>query len=195
MIECRYCRDAFGTPTEKIGARCPTCRMPLFERDRHKAPPIDLGPCALHKDKTAHGKCQQCGKLICPVCRTRWDDRIICTSCMDAVLSKEPNPRLVRTLDRQAGWSVALATVGWLVLLMTFWPLSALSQGLTQGQATAASLLFLFSFLPALCAAGQGAACIRARGRRLTLATCGVSLAGAQLGLLLGLLVCNVWLN
>ena len=64
MIECRYCREALRQPIEKIGARCPNCRMPLFEKDRQRPPVVDLGPCATHKDNSAAAKCQRCGKMM-----------------------------------------------------------------------------------------------------------------------------------
>lgn len=196
MIECRYCRDSFRSAPEKLGARCPTCRMPLYERDRHKAPAVDVGPCTLHQDKSAHGKCRRCGKLICSVCRTRWDDETVCPGCLDHILENEPSPQLARTQNRQANWSIAAAIMGWLLLVLTLLPLSSLAgDAENQGAASTAGRLFLASFVPAVCALGPGAACIRWRGRRLAVATWGVVLAGAQLGLMLGVMLFSVWLN
>src|SRR5262249_23706128 len=115
---------------------------------------------------------------------------------LDAALEKEPNPAKTRTEKRQAVWSLSLGIAGWAMLIMTLLLAPPLVKGVaTPGQARTFFMLLLGSFLPALVAAGQGAACIRTRGRQLALATRGVSLAGAHLGLLLGLMVLNVWLN
>src|ERR1700681_1890261 len=100
MIECRYCRDVFRKPLEKIGARCPTCRMPLFEKDRQRPPVVDLGPCALHKDNSAVAKCQHCGKMMCALCRTRWNEEIVCSECLDQTLAQGANgPRRAQMQD------------------------------------------------------------------------------------------------
>jgi hypothetical protein len=195
MIECRHCREVFHQPLEKIGARCPTCRMPLFEKERQRPPVVDLGPCATHKNNNAAAKCPRCGKMMCALCRTRWNDEIICSQCLDQSLQQGgASPRTVQTQDRQAALSVFLAASGWAFLLLTLWPLSALFQNSpTQGLATFALILFYGSFFFALFALGQAAACIRTRGRRLPMATCGLTLAGLHLGLCLGLLVLNIW--
>jgi hypothetical protein len=195
MIECRYCRDVFHKPVEKIGARCPTCRMPLFEKDRQRPPVVDLGPCALHKDNSAVAKCQRCGKMMCVLCRTRWEEEIVCAACLDLSLEKgEASPKLAEAQNRQAAWSVALAVGGWSLLLLTLWPLSALFKGSPErSPAVLTLMLFYGSFFPALFALGQAVACIRVRGKRLSLATWGLSLAGLQLGMCLGILFLNIW--
>lgn len=195
MIECRYCREVFRQPVEKIGARCPVCRLPLFEKDRPRPPVVDLGPCAVHKDNSAAAKCQRCGKMMCVLCRTRWADEIVCIACLDKALrTGAASPRQTYQHNRQAVWSVLLALAGWFVLLLALWPLSSLSRGhQDHGPATAALLFFFGSFVFALFAIGQAISCIRVRGQRLPLATCGLSLAGLHLGICLGLLVINIW--
>lgn len=197
MIECRYCRDVFRKSPEKIGARCPTCRMPLFDKERQRTPVVDLGPCAEHKEVSAVAKCQRCARMMCAACRTRWDEEIACPACLDKALTAgETNPRQVRTQNAQALRSLLLALGGWGLYFLTMWPLSALIRG-TGGKdlATFTALLFLASLLPALFAIGQGVSCIRTRGQRLGLASWGVSLAGVHLGLALGLFFLNVWHN
>ena len=195
MIECRHCRDVFRQPMEKIGARCPTCRMPLFEKDRQRAPVVDLGPCAVHAGNSAAAKCQRCGKMMCALCRSRWEEEIVCAACLDQALGKgEASPRQARLQNRQASWSISLALAAWGLLLLVLAPASALFKGApNQGQATFALVLFFGSFGAALFALGHAAACIRARGRRLPLATCGLSLAGLHLGVCIGILVLNIW--
>jgi DNA-directed RNA polymerase subunit RPC12/RpoP len=195
MIECRHCRAAFRQTAEKIGARCPTCRRPLFEKERPRAPVVDLGPCAAHQDNSAVAKCQLCGKMMCALCRTRWDEEIVCAECLDQSLGKgEASPRLARMQDRQAASSLTLAILGWGVLLLSLLPLNALFRG-NPGESLAifALLLFFGSLMFALLALGQAAACIRNRGRRLVMATSGLTLAGLHVGLCLGILVLNIW--
>lgn len=197
MIECRHCRQVFRTPPEKVGARCPTCRMPLFEKERQRPPAVDLGPCAEHAEATAVAKCQRCARMMCSVCRTRWAEELLCPACLGRALADgEANPRAVQTQNRQAVWSLLLALAAWGLLLLTLWPLSNLFRGQPdKGIATFAVSLFLLSFLPALFALGHGTACIRTRGQRLALATLGVCLAGSHLGVSLGTLFLNVWHN
>jgi hypothetical protein len=195
MIECRHCRDVFRQPITKLGARCPTCRMPLFEKDRQRPPVVDLGPCAVHANNSAAAKCQRCGKMMCTLCRTRWGEEIVCVSCLDLSLQKgDVSPDAVRMQNRQAVRSFVLALCGWAVLLLTFWPLAALFRSnFSQGSASMALVLFFGSCALALFAVGQASACIIARGQRLVLATCGLSLAGLHIGVCLGLAVLNVW--
>src|SRR5687768_6415881 len=190
MIECRYCRDVFRTPVEKIGARCPTCRMPLFEKDRHRPPVVDLGPCAFHKNNSAVAKCQRCGKMMCALCRSRWDEEIVCTACLDQGLQKgETSPRVLQTQNRQATWSLLLAISGWSLMLLALWPLSSLFRGQPdRGPASFAAFLFFTSFFFSLFALGQAADCIRMRGQRLSIATWSLALAGTHLGISLGVL-------
>jgi len=169
--------------------------MPLFEKDRQRPPVVDLGPCAVHKENCAVAKCQRCGKMMCGLCRTRWDEEILCTSCLDQSLAQgHANPRLVQRQNRQANMSAVLACLGWAVLLLSLWPLAALFHGYAdRSPATFALMLFFGSFFLALFAIGNGAACILTGGKRLILATCGLSLASLHLGLCLGLMVLNIW--
>jgi hypothetical protein len=195
MIECRHCRDVFRQPIDKIGARCPTCRLPLFEKDRHRAPVVDLGPCAVHGGNVAAAKCQRCGKMMCALCRTRWEEEIVCAQCLDQSLRDgASSPSQVRGRKRQAALSLALAIMGWLVLLLALWPLAALFRGSPdRSPATLTLMLYFGSFFFAAFALGQGIASIRDRGPRLAIATCGLSLAGLQLGVCLGLMAINIW--
>ena len=156
---------------------------------------VDLGPCAVHADNVAVAKCQRCGKMMCAFCRTRWEDEIVCAQCVDETLhSGGATPSQVRTQKRQASLSLTLAIMGWSVLLLALWPLAALFRGSPdRGPATLTLMLYFGSFFFALFAVGQATTCIRARGQRLAVATCGLSLAGLQLGVCLGLMVINIW--
>jgi hypothetical protein len=195
MIECRHCRQTLRQSLEQMGARCPHCRMPLYEKDRQRPPVVDLGPCATHKDNSAAAKCQRCSRMMCAACRTRWGDEIICVECLDQALAMgDAASGVIRAQDRLAGRSVFLAAVGWAMLLLTIWPLSSLFRGQPDAAlANSALLLFFGSFVFALFALGQAATCIRTRGRRLKVAVCGLSMAGLHLGICLGLVALNLW--
>ena len=67
MVECPYCYRVFRQAAEKLGARCPKCRMPLYEdpAKRRKQPERDQGPCSLHPDAAAIARCTRCDKAIC----------------------------------------------------------------------------------------------------------------------------------
>ena len=114
IIECRFCREGYNVDPEQIGARCTACRMPLFERPPRRRPGYDLGPCALHPEVEAYGKCRRCGKLTCHICRTRWYDMLVCPGCLSQMLDgKGPNPRDERIHRRLAVWSLVWGLVAW----------------------------------------------------------------------------------
>lgn len=195
MIECRYCREIFRKPPEKIGARCPTCRMPLFEKERQRTPVVDLGPCSVHKENQALGKCQRCGRMMCAACRTRWEDEIVCPACLEKALQAgEASPRQVRALGRQATWSFLFALAAWGLLALSLWPISSLGRGQPSKElAYIAATLFLGAWVPAAAAVGHGVSSLCTRARNMALAVVGVCLAGLQLGISIGLLVLNIW--
>ncbi|MCI0376248.1 MAG: hypothetical protein L0215_01445 [Gemmataceae bacterium] len=195
MIECRHCRDVFRRSAEKVGARCPTCRMPLYERDRPRRPVVDLGACAVHPHNSAIAKCVRCGQMMCGACRTRWDEELLCATCMQKALEAgETNPRILHAQVRQAHWSLVLAVAGWSLLLLTLWPLTALFAGApSRDLGTFAVVLFWSSLVPAVFALGFAVACIRTRGKRWQVAAWSLSLAGTHLGLAIGLTMLNVW--
>src|SRR4051794_30467954 len=110
MIECRHCREVFRQPVDAIGARCPTCRMPLYEEDWHRQTVVDLGPCAVHGANSAAAKCPRCGKMMCVLCRTRWDEESQCSQCLyQALLAGQASPRLGHAQNRQARLSIVFA--------------------------------------------------------------------------------------
>jgi hypothetical protein len=188
-----------GSP-EKLGARCPKCRQPLFERPPKRRPQDkDLGPCARHRDVPAVAKCVRCEKLLCATCRTRWHEEAACSDCIEQSLrSGEPTPQETERQQRLAWTGLVLAVVGWFAALLVFWPLTSIHSG--TGEWTRfwvwLGMFFYFArFLPALLSLGQSAAALRLRGPMKTLATCGLVASGAQLGLLVGVIVLNLWHN
>src|SRR5262245_5588656 len=192
MVECRNCRGYFRTTPEKIGARCPKCKAPLFERPDKQSGSTELGACAVHPGALAVAACQRCGKNACAVCRTKWHGEQLCTACVDLSLGRaEPNPREIRRQGGRAVWSLALAVIGSMMALLAV--MAAL-----QGPDTRLSwplFFYLVSTVPALIAIGNGCPVLLARGPRFRIAASGITLAGLPLGLVLGIFLINLWHN
>jgi hypothetical protein len=200
MIECPFCFRVFRQPPEKLGARCPKCRMPLYEDParRKKGAEKDYGACLQHPEAASVAKCSRCDAPVCQSCRTRWHDEVVCPRCIDnSLVDDEPSPQEAQMQTKQAWFGVIAAIVGWMLLLMTCAPLSTFHQGAVQPTVRFATFfLFLVSFLPTVFGLGFAIAAVRLRGgSHNTLATCGLVSAGSHLGLTLGLIALNLWNN
>src|SRR5262245_41880391 len=199
MIECPFCYRVFRQPPEKLGARCPKCKMPLYEdpSKRRKHPDKDYGQCDTHPDAPAIAKCSRCDKAICQSCRTRWHEEPVCPNCVEeSIADDEPSPREAQMQTQQAWKSLILAVVGWMALLMTLVPYSTFPRGQVQPvMVFSAYFLFFGSLVPALFGLGYAVAAVRLRGDFGKLAACGLVAASSQLGLAIGLIVLNVWHN
>lgn len=197
MVECRHCRRLFRDDPEHLGARCPSCRLPLYERAESARPPLAPGmaACAVHPSRPSIAACRLCRTPLCQVCRTRWREQAVCPACIEKALGSPEtagdDPRLQR---RQAVWSLVLGLAGWGLLLLGSLPLVLMSSAKKE-LAILSGLVILFSFVPALFALGQGTAGVRSRGDCLRLATTGLALSGSQLGMMIGLLLLKVWTN
>ncbi len=193
MIECRNCRSYFRGAPEKMGARCPKCRAPLFERPDRQLAESGLGACAIHPGVDAVASCARCQKALCTACRTRWHGETLCTGCVELSLSRaEPNPRELRKQGGRAVWSFTLALIGWIIALCA---VAMVALRGPQTTLTAPLVFSMLSVLPALIAVGQGCPVLLARGPRFRIAASGIIMAGTQLGLLLGVILINVWQN
>lgn len=195
MVECRHCRRFFREDPESLGARCPTCRQPLYERAEAARPPMTQGlqACALHPTRPAVGTCRHCRTPVCSICRTRLQEQLVCVACAERSLTHQDQTVSHAPAHRRlAVWSLACGLAGWLLLLLGLTPL-VLTRNLSKEVAVLAVLTLLLSAVPALLAAGQGAAALRVRGDRLRIATAGLVLAGSQLGLMLGVLLMTLW--
>ncbi len=195
MVECPFCFRGFRQPPEKIGARCPQCRMPLYEDParRKKTPEKDYGKCEQHPDVPSVAKCARCEKPICYSCRTRWQDEPVCPRCIDlAILDDEPSPVESQLQSKQAWFSVFFAAFAWLMLLLTLIPYSTFSQSPGKTVIFIAYVLFLGSFVPALFGLGFAMASMRLRGGNPMLATTALVVNGSQLSLAIALIVINI---
>lgn len=198
MIECPACYRVFRTHPENLGARCPKCRMPLFESSaRKRQVDKELGACATHPDNPAVAECSRCQKRLCAACRTRWHQEAMCPACVDASLaSDEPNPHERDHQFRLGLTSICCAMASWILLALTLLPYSTFRSGPpNEHWVRAAGFCIFISLIPALVGLGQAASALRLRGVYAPLATWGLSLSGSQLGLVLGVLFLNLWHN
>jgi hypothetical protein len=195
MIECHYCGEYLYEDTDKIGARCPRCREPLYERGggprlaAEEGTTSDRGACAVHPANVAAGTCQRCGNFICRVCRTPWGGSNLCLACAQRLAQdQERSPQDPRSHRRQAVAALVCGLAAWgtilaAILLVTLAGTSRAARGLVF----LSGILLFISFLPAVFGVGQGVAAVRARGDRMILATCGLVLSASHLGVLSGL--------
>ena len=193
-LECPACGEMFRGNIDRFGARCPNCRRPLYEppethRSRFKRRPE--GECAHHPDNQAVGPCKRCGALLCTICKTKWFDQVLCVECLNRVMSTEQSrPEDVKNHRRSAMYSIILGGSGWLLVVLGSLPF-LLSQ--SSQAALWSGALVLTGLIPALIACGLATAAIRTRGDRMIPATCGLVISGLQIGLMLGMLIINIW--
>jgi hypothetical protein len=197
VIECRHCHRIFRDDPVNLGARCPRCRAPLYERAEAGRPPLATGmqACAAHANRPAVGVCRICRTQVCALCRTRWRDQAVCPACAERELTRPDRGAAdERSQRRLAGWSLIFGVAGWLLLVLSVLPFVLLRQP-SKELAILSLLVLLLSVVPALFAAGHGAAAVRARGERHRAATAGLVLGGSQLGLVLGAVLLTFWAN
>jgi hypothetical protein len=196
-MRCPSCREHLPeTPEEgSQGARCPYCREPLFEMGFERRS-REIGDCAVHRDNPAVGICDRCGNYICEVCRTRWRDRWLCSTCVDSALEQnEVQPAEARAHARQAILSLILSALSWVAFIGV---LIIVVAAFASGNIVAvgfASLVFLLTPLPAVVGIGLGMAAIRARGDYMLIATIGLVLGAVNVGMFVGTLTLSLAQN
>jgi hypothetical protein len=196
MGECRHCGERLSQEPHTLGARCPVCREPLYERTdavrrSREAEESRGGICAVHAGNVAVGACKRCGTFMCGLCRSRWTNRIMCLACVERQIGAgDTSPDDVKTQRWQAMVSVLLGFAAWILALPV-----ALARGAGSTRELLIGLLVLAvaSLLPSLLGMGQAAAVIRSRGDRMVLATCGLVLCGVQIGTVMGLILIVIW--
>lgn len=206
MRYCPGCDARLPADREGVGARCPSCREPLYEpAGPGTRAAADGEQCAAHPGMAAIGTCSRCGNYLCPVCRTRWQTQALCAACVDRALeSGESAPQAAKAGRRQAVLALVFGIAAWAVgglgvLLAIF---AGVLIGIEAGAGCAVVALMLTAFLlmvvsPALSALGigQGAAAIRTRAGSLILATLGLVLSALHVGAAIGMACFSVWQN
>ena len=196
MVECRHCRAVFETEPEQVGARCPDCKLPLFERTDRPKREIESGRCAFHPEVAGVHSCPRCESRICANCRTRWHEENICLRCVEASIARaEQHPRDIKSLRMQAIRGFVLGLLGAFIFILGFWILFASRNDPSSGASAWSVLLIFLGVIPGVVALGQGSAVILKRGPLLRLASSTVVIASSQIGLTIGLLLVNFWRN
>jgi hypothetical protein len=196
MLDCRHCGEHLEGDPLKMGARCPRCREPLYERAdsvrrSREAQESGGGICAKHPGNPAVAPCKRCGTFMCGLCRSRWENRVLCLACVERLMaSRDAIPEEVKTQRWQALVSVLLGFAGWILALPVVLIRGA---GTPREVVIGLMVLAVVSLLPSLLGLGQAAAVIRVRGDRMIMATCGLVLTGAQIGTVTGLVLLVIW--
>jgi hypothetical protein len=147
------------------------------------------------------GTCRRCGNYLCTVCRTRWRGFSWCTACVDRALqSKEVSPEEARVHLRQGILGLVSGLAGWVVCLLGFAVIGIGIVAPGQEQANLVlvglgSIILMASPLLSVFGIGQSAAAIRTCGDHMILATAGLILSGLHVGMTVGLIGINVWVN
>lgn len=199
MNRCPSCDYPLPPDRERIGARCPNCRDPLYEPPGRISRPVreDEGGCALHAGRETVGTCGRCGNYFCEVCRTRWREQILCAACADrALASREATPEQARAHFRQALLGLLMGLGAWCFFLLgQLFILGALFAERNPLLILLGLLLVVCAVLLAVVGTGQAAAALRTRGAHMILATSGFLIGGLFLGVFIGNYVLQLWIT
>lgn len=197
MIECRNCRAYFRQTPEQIGARCPDCRMPLFEKDERPRPgEATTGYCDKHARSPAAAACERCGAKVCAACKTRWNDATLCIDCQTrSVEAGEPHPRELRSEGNQAIVAFLLGIAASIFAVLAYAILWSSSQPNLGSASIWWVTLILIGLIPAFLAVGQGLSAALGRSPLRFWGLSGLLLGAAHIGLTAGLIVLNLGRN
>jgi hypothetical protein len=200
MPRCPACREWIDGERDQVGARCPYCRLPLYERPElfKPRPPSTGNLCTVHPGSPALGACQRCGNFQCDLCRTRWRDRWLCVACVERSLEAgEVRPEETRAHVWQAVLSLVLGLASWVLTVLAILLVAAAgaSGKIEPGLAVLFVLVLFSSPVPAVFGVGLGAAALYGRGHHMILATIGLILSGLHAGAFIGLLSFALWNN
>src|SRR3954454_5464644 len=155
MVECRYCRSTFETPPEKVGARCPDCRMPLFERFDRPRREVESGRCYAHPAVPGVASCHRCQRRLCGTCRTRWHEQNICPECVEKSLTAgQEHPREIKAHQTQAIRGFCLAVLGGALFCLGLFLLLSAADAPSPGKAGWGAALVVVGLIPAGLALG-----------------------------------------
>jgi hypothetical protein len=187
MARCPECGEFLPADPDRHGARCPVCREPLYDDPPARRRPAEVGQCPVHPDNPALGTCGRCGNYVCAVCRTRWRQRWLCAACVDLALERrETVPAEAAAHLRQSLLALGLGVAGWLIFAFGFVLAAAGFSADNFALMMLGGLTLILAPLPAALGVGQAIAALRARGDHMILATLGLVLSGANVGIFIG---------
>src|SRR5688572_19849885 len=118
MPRCPHCDYPVPDDRERVGARCPSCRDPLYEPALRFSRRSREGEasCALHAGMESVSVCARCNQHLCETCRTKWRNVIIGAACVDRARgSGEARPAQLTSVARQTKAALLLGLGAWLV--------------------------------------------------------------------------------
>lgn len=114
--------------------------------------------------------------------------------CLNLAMSTDQSrPEIVKSHRRAAVMSVVYGICGWLLVIAGGLPFLLSRGGISGRWMGLAGILVLAGLIPALMGLSNAASALRTRGDRIVPATCGLVLTGSQIGMMLGLLIINIW--
>ena len=204
MALCPSCEYPLPDDRERVGARCPNCRDPLYEPPGRFGRPVreGEGACSVHPECESVGPCGRCGNFMCETCRTRWRDQILCAACVDRVMeSKEAAPEQSRTHLRQALMALCMGIGAWVLGVIGF-VVAVVAVAASGGRPTVATLvttglilmaMFLAGGAVSMFGMGQAVAVLRVRGNHMILATIGLVVGALYIGMFIGLFAMSIY--
>jgi hypothetical protein len=199
MAHCPQCDYPIPDDRERVGARCPTCRDPLYEPVGRVARPAREGgaACPVHAGMESVGVCRRCGVWVCETCRTRWRGQVLCAACVEKALAAgEAAPEEARESFRQGVRAVVLGSAAWVAALLSLGALGWFDGGDAKTAVIATFLVFVMlaaSVLAAAAGTGLAIAALRAQGGYRTLALTGLLVGGLYVGVALGIGALGLW--
>ncbi|HEY7423675.1 MAG TPA: hypothetical protein VH682_05465 [Gemmataceae bacterium] len=198
MNRCPSCDYPLPHDRERIGARCPNCRDPLYEPPGRVSRPVreGEGACALHAGRETVGTCGRCGNYLCEVCRTRWRDQVLCAACVErALASREATPEQARAHFRQALLGSLLGIGAWSALAGSILLIKVSVELDLPLLVLLVLLLVPAAVLLGMLGIGQAAAALRTRGHHMIMATSGLIVSGLFLGAFIGIYIFQLWFS
>jgi hypothetical protein len=210
MASCPICDRVISERRERVGARCPGCRQPLYEPPGRFSRPLhpDEAACSRHAGQPAVGFCTRCKARVCETCRSLWAGQVVCIGCINRLLSRQQavilpqSPAIVvmpTRITRQAetAWLALYCGVAiWLLTGLAVW-LYVQARQISDRSAVLWSLaavgLLAVNVLPAGFSLGAAITALRRPGAESRVAFLALGLAGVYLGLGMGLAALALW--
>lgn len=197
MNHCPSCDYPLPHDRDRLGARCPNCRDPLYEPPSRTSRPARQGEgaCALHDASEAVGTCRRCGNYFCEVCRTRWRDQLLCADCVERALeSREATPEQARAHFRQALFGLVMGLGAWMVFFLGFLLAVVAAVAANPILLVLVVLFFVCAMLLAVVGTGHAVAAVRTRGQHMIMAVSALLIGGLFLGVFLGNYILELWI-